>query len=466
MLGLQELSVIILLALVLMASKAVAWTRRTEQPGVTQPPDESKRHSQSEVPLLLFVSSIESEFREARSRVYKMLSEEFDGLTRPWLFEFTPASSEAVEDSYLENVRKCDIFLLVLGSELSEPVAREYTTAVANNKPILVFIKDCQRSAQLAEFIQGIRVKYSRFDTEQDLLTVVRQSLCDELLRSYRRYRLSQSDIATLVLGMWSVDGDLEASPPRFHWPHPGISPRRARRRGNARLMTDLRGLARHPFLMFLSTYTRVNRGPEDRRQYFSELRAFIGMLKSRKWQSVKHPLYFELLGSTIYLLNALSETVTPTALESQTDDPSDRVAFSFRNGLSALCGGWLTETAPLVAFSRSVRLVPANWQMREKYALALFSGGYLPDACLEVQSATVLIQSELDEVPNPVTSPLDYEAVERNISRLEERLASLVELRDLFIFGEAIHPRLSASDSLNRDPLSLGWLHPCCLYW
>ena len=70
--------------------------------------------------LVVFVSSLIGELLEERKAVKEAI--EALPLTRPWVFESTPASADPLESSYLDKVKECDIFILLLGKGISEPV--------------------------------------------------------------------------------------------------------------------------------------------------------------------------------------------------------------------------------------------------------------------------------------------------------------------------------------------------------
>ncbi len=96
-----------------------------------------------ENPLLVFISSVISgmaaERRAAQAAIRAI------PLTRPWLFEFTSASALPLADSYLSKVRECDIFVLLLGRAVTDPVKEEARTAKAASKPRLVFLDGPRR---------------------------------------------------------------------------------------------------------------------------------------------------------------------------------------------------------------------------------------------------------------------------------------------------------------------------------
>ncbi|MDH4138463.1 MAG: DUF4062 domain-containing protein, partial [Anaerolineae bacterium] len=90
--------------------------------------------------LIVFISSrINDEMKRARQAVREAI--EALPLTRPWLFEEAPAAAARLDESYLRWVGKCDLFILLLGEDITDPVRVEWETATQARKPRLVFLK-------------------------------------------------------------------------------------------------------------------------------------------------------------------------------------------------------------------------------------------------------------------------------------------------------------------------------------
>ncbi len=146
--------------------------------------------------LKVFVSSSILEFFHER-RVVKDAVDSIP-ITRSWVFEYTSASTDSLEESYLKQVRECDIFILILGQHLTEPVYNEWQIATIASKPRLVFLKQCVYSQQMQEFMDTIDVKWARFDSSDELMQKVQEAIADELISSYHRYRLRPQDSEAL----------------------------------------------------------------------------------------------------------------------------------------------------------------------------------------------------------------------------------------------------------------------------
>jgi predicted GNAT family acetyltransferase len=122
-------------------------------------------------------------------------------LTRAWAFEFTPASTDPPEETYLAKVDQCDIFLAVLGAELTGPTEKEYERAALRGKPRFLFVKNVpRRSDEAADWLWKRQdVKWGAFEGPPDLARQVRAAVCDELIRAYRRLHLQPVDFETIA---------------------------------------------------------------------------------------------------------------------------------------------------------------------------------------------------------------------------------------------------------------------------
>lgn len=134
--------------------------------------------------LCVFVSSPIETMKEERERVRDAICS--IGTLHPWLFEYTPASSQEVHASYESKAQECDLFILVAGSEYSEASAREYDLAVAAGRPVLAFVVSGKKSAKQEAFVKSVYQKHEPYDTPDDLYTKVIISVNDEQIRRWR----------------------------------------------------------------------------------------------------------------------------------------------------------------------------------------------------------------------------------------------------------------------------------------
>jgi hypothetical protein len=149
-----------------------------------------------ETPLCVFISSVIAGMaaeREAAEAAIRAIP-----ISRPWLFEHSPASSLPLAESYLSKVRACDIFVLLLRDTVTDPVRAEVRRAQGAGKPMLVFLGE-KAPADLVAWAQSLGVKYARFRDPDDLAARVAEAVGDELITGYRRHQVPRSDLAPIV---------------------------------------------------------------------------------------------------------------------------------------------------------------------------------------------------------------------------------------------------------------------------
>jgi hypothetical protein len=143
--------------------------------------------------LIAFISSrINDEMKQARQVVREAIEEL--PLTRAWLFEESPASADELEESYLRWVGKCDLFILLLGEDITDPVRTEWGTATQARKPRLVFLKKGAQNEKAWAFVKGLNVKWREYETLDELKRQVQAAVGDELIKGYRAYGVGEQE--------------------------------------------------------------------------------------------------------------------------------------------------------------------------------------------------------------------------------------------------------------------------------
>jgi len=152
--------------------------------------------SNDESKLTIFISSMIAPLWDQRAAVEEAIRTGIP-LARTWVFERAPASSEQITESYLARVRQCDIYLLILGDDISDPVKAEYRTAVECDKPRLCFVQEgVEPTPALEEFLPSLQadVKYATFVDQESLCREVLRAVRQELVQGYQRYRLGKAE--------------------------------------------------------------------------------------------------------------------------------------------------------------------------------------------------------------------------------------------------------------------------------
>ena len=147
----------------------------------------------SESGLLVFISSVMNEemmcAREGARREINAID-----FGRPWVFEFTPASSETAVDGYLRKVKEADFVIWLVGSKTTQPVVDEINQSIAANRRLLVFkLPAAERDARTLALLEtvGELVKWQEVDCPAQLSEHIRLALGDEIVRALRHSAVS-----------------------------------------------------------------------------------------------------------------------------------------------------------------------------------------------------------------------------------------------------------------------------------
>jgi hypothetical protein len=174
-----------------------------------------------EPPLQVFVSSLIAELSSERQILRQAITGL--GITKPWIFEFTPATAQPLKKSYLDKVRTCDFFILLIDEDVSSSVEKEFKTALQHDRPILAFLKkdkdnkDERRTPAAKALISRIPTKWVTFSDPTDLALRTRVALTDEIIRRVRGglITLSNSQVQRLERAGNTLTRSLLNLPPR-----------------------------------------------------------------------------------------------------------------------------------------------------------------------------------------------------------------------------------------------------------
>ncbi|MCX6152527.1 MAG: hypothetical protein NT007_00045 [Candidatus Kapabacteria bacterium] len=143
-----------------------------------------------ESPLVVFVSSVmNNELNEARIIVKNAIEESF--FLNSWLFEYTPASSSSVEQTYLQKVREADFVIWLIGSCITEPVEKEILECFGTNRSnLLIFklptYKQDNKTEELLTTI-GNYARWKKVESIESLVDEIKKSIGDEITKAVRK---------------------------------------------------------------------------------------------------------------------------------------------------------------------------------------------------------------------------------------------------------------------------------------
>src|SRR6266545_4106419 len=143
--------------------------------------------------LRVFISSVQAELEHERAAVAQLISTDPFLLKHcePVLYEKEPSTGRPSKKGYLECLKSCQIYLLLVDIEYGRPAGdlsathEEYHFAQKAHLPSLIFMRglhdkrDALRKSKTREFIDEIKhdgYKYVRFHDREDLKPSVRDS--------------------------------------------------------------------------------------------------------------------------------------------------------------------------------------------------------------------------------------------------------------------------------------------------
>ncbi len=149
-------------------------------------------------PIRIFISSVQKEFADERAALRDYLRG--DALMRRFfevfLFEDVPAADRRADELYLDEVRRCDLYVGLFGNDYGfedaeglSPTEREFDLASAEGKYRLVYVKgsdDGARHPKMRALIGRVSPQLirRRFSTADELRLAVYSSLVEHLERS------------------------------------------------------------------------------------------------------------------------------------------------------------------------------------------------------------------------------------------------------------------------------------------
>jgi hypothetical protein len=138
----------------------------------------------------VFVSSIMNATIEdllAEREAARAAIEHFAPITTAWAFEAEPASTKPLLDFYIDGVKSSDLFVLIVGQRLTQPVKAEFDTARDHGKPMLAFAKIVdRREVDANQLLHSANVKYDVFSNPTELRDKLRRALGEHLLHLIR----------------------------------------------------------------------------------------------------------------------------------------------------------------------------------------------------------------------------------------------------------------------------------------
>ncbi len=142
----------------------------------------------TEPPLLFFISSVMSnDMADARANLVNQIRK--IPFFTPWAFEFTPASTEELDQGYLRKVREADFVIWLVAGRTTDPVVSEIREAIASQRRLIVFRLPAdsidQTTNQLLSEVRSI-TKWVDVKDIASLSSIFELTINEEFIRALR----------------------------------------------------------------------------------------------------------------------------------------------------------------------------------------------------------------------------------------------------------------------------------------
>ena len=111
-------------------------------------------------------------------------------------FEIFPARPETAKETSLEEVEDSEIFIQIIGEDISEIVAMEYEKAAECDCKILIFVKNVDRTGGAERYLERLRERhvYKKFTNRSDLEEGITYSIQYVLTSALRQGRKGKGE--------------------------------------------------------------------------------------------------------------------------------------------------------------------------------------------------------------------------------------------------------------------------------
>jgi len=131
-----------------------------------------------------------------------------------WEIKRTPQRGEPLQPA-LEAVTACDIYLFLLGQDITAPAGVEWDLAQRSGKRPIAFLKDVLHTPAAQVFIREAEVAWTHFANDEELMERIQIALAEHLLERELEYGLSvvEHEALSALLRERAEERPAEAAP-------------------------------------------------------------------------------------------------------------------------------------------------------------------------------------------------------------------------------------------------------------
>jgi hypothetical protein len=106
-----------------------------------------------------------------------------------WEIKRTPLPGQP-QPADLESVRRCDLFLLLMGEDIVAPVGMELDMAQRSRRAIVPLLRKGRTTPAAAAFLRAARLEWQTFTTAEEAAKLARVALIDALIEHVAEFEL------------------------------------------------------------------------------------------------------------------------------------------------------------------------------------------------------------------------------------------------------------------------------------
>ena len=115
-----------------------------------------------------------------------------------WVIKRTPHRGEPLAPA-LEDIRACDFYVFLLGTDITAPAGVEWNAAQRAGKTPFAFLKEVNRTPAAQAFISAVRAAWTSFHSPQELAVRLQRALAQGILGRAEKVGLSLVERETLA---------------------------------------------------------------------------------------------------------------------------------------------------------------------------------------------------------------------------------------------------------------------------
>jgi hypothetical protein len=110
-----------------------------------------------------------------------------------WVITYTPIHGEP-SDSAFQAVESCDLYALLLGTDITAPVGSELWVARQTGKSIASFLKEVPHTPAALVFVRQSSLKWRSFQNDEALSSLLQKAVVDQILGQPDLFRVTVAD--------------------------------------------------------------------------------------------------------------------------------------------------------------------------------------------------------------------------------------------------------------------------------